>query len=119
MGDLTKNFSKSEFAAEDGRCWINTDFVSRLQTARDIADVPFNITSGCRTEEQNKRVGGVRNSAHLRGLAADIAIYNTSDRYAILRSLFDVGFTRVGLSSSFIHVDDDFTLPTRRAWVYS
>ncbi len=47
--------------------------VSRvLDPLREAWGSPIIVTSGYRCEELNKRVGGVKTSYHLRGMAADI-----------------------------------------------
>ena len=43
-----------------------------LEPARKAIDCPIIINSGFRCEAVNRRVGGVRNSQHLQGCAADI-----------------------------------------------
>ena len=48
-----------------------------LEPARFLVG-PIIITSGFRCEEVNRKVGGVRNSQHLVGLAADIHLANPS-----------------------------------------
>ena len=55
---------------------INMDnaFLQMLDDARGIAGIPFKITSGYRSVSHNKSVGGVQNSSHLIGKAADIAV---------------------------------------------
>ena len=45
-----------------------------LEQVRMIFDKPIHINSGYRCPALNKAVGGVRNSAHLTGFAADIHI---------------------------------------------
>ena len=42
-----------------------------LEEVRELLGVPLRINSGFRSEEVNRRVGGVRNSAHLFARAAD------------------------------------------------
>ena len=44
-----------------------------LDPAREILGRPIVVNSGYRCERHNRDVGGVRNSQHLRGEAADIA----------------------------------------------
>jgi len=107
MGDLTQNFSRAEFACNDycGFDAISLDLVNRLQVARRIAEIPLKINSGCRCEAHNRVVGGVVDSAHLTGLAADIACYASHTRYVVLLGLYAAGFTRIKLYPSWIHVD--------------
>lgn len=76
MGDLSKNFNRSEFTCQ---CGCGHDRVSQvlvdlLQELRDLLDRPLVIHSGCRCETHNRAVGGVSNSAHITGEAADIYV---------------------------------------------
>lgn len=45
-----------------------------LQPLRDVYNEPFIINSGFRNEETNKAVGGVPNSQHTKGQAADVQV---------------------------------------------
>ena len=45
-----------------------------LQPLRDIYNEPFIINSGFRSQETNKTVGGVPNSQHTKGQAADVQV---------------------------------------------
>ena len=88
---------------------INMDdaFLQMLDDARAIAGISFNITSGYRTKERNKLVGGVRNSSHLVGKACDISVQNGNQRYIIINALIKAGFSRLGVAKTFIHCDND------------
>ena len=86
---------------------MKKDFLTKLDKARAIADVPFNITSGYRSKETNKRVKGVSTSSHLKGLAADISCKDSSTRQKIVSALIQAGFTRIGIADTFIHCDTD------------
>lgn len=92
---------------------LQPEFVARLVEARKLAMTPFVITSGYRTPEHNAAVGGVPNSAHVRGLAVDLSAHDSVTRFKIVKALLDAGFTRVVLyaSDGHIHVDDDASLP--------
>lgn len=109
LNDL-RHFSIEEFDSPDlPNSGINMDgdFLKMLDTARDTAGVPFKITSGYRSKEHNERVGGVPNSSHLKGYAADIACVAGRDRFIIIDSLIKAGFSRIGVANTFIHVDND------------
>ena len=93
-------------------------FIARLQEARKLACTPFKITSGYRTLEHNKSVGGVNSSSHRFGCAADIAISSSHERFLILTGLIRAGFTRIGIADNFIHVDSDETKPENVIWTY-
>ena len=120
-----RNFSYDEFDSplQEGRGQLVSDeLISLLDHARDLAGVPFKITSGYRVEADIYRLkkAGYKVSAkssHLKGLAADIACDN-STRYNILDSLMKVGFNRIGIGSTFIHVDIDPDKPPFTIWTY-
>ncbi len=96
---------------------LTTKLISLLDIAREKSRIPFIITSGYRCPEYNELVGGVKNSAHTKGLAADIKVGSGYQRYAILKSLLDVGFTRIGIYRNFIHCDVDYTKPSPVIWI--
>tara|TARA_R100001369_G_scaffold79958_1_gene110119 strand:- start:817 stop:1167 length:351 start_codon:yes stop_codon:yes gene_type:complete len=98
---------------------INMDatFLQMLDDARGIAGIPFTINSGYRTKEHNEKVGGVSNSSHLVGKAADIKVGSGSERYIILDSLIKAGFKRLGVGQTFLHCDNDETKPNS-IWTY-
>jgi len=89
-----------------------------LDDARGIAGVPFKITSGYRTRRHNQDVGGVEDSAHRNGYAVDIHVPDSRTRWKILDALIKVGFNRIGIADTFIHVDNDPTKPENVIWTY-
>jgi zinc D-Ala-D-Ala carboxypeptidase len=95
MGDISKNFNKSEFACKD-KCGfddIKPNLVKLIQTIRDYINVGIIIESGCRCKKKNTAVGGVSNSAHLRGEASDIYTTKHSARelIVIIKKMYDEG----------------------------
>lgn len=89
----------------------------KLSVARGIAGVPFVITSGLRTDDQNAALAeSVKDSAHLTGNAVDLACADSPTRYAMLRGLIGAGFNRIGIYSAHIHADDSPTLPPNVCW---
>ena len=88
--------------------------VEQLQFVRDKIGVPIIITSGYRTPEWNKYVGGVKNSYHKKGMAVDtravgipLFIYYS---YLLKYTKFNgYGYYRW---KNFIHTDlrNDFTI---------
>ena len=105
MGDLSKNFSRSEFSCPCcGTDTIDAELIRILQDVRDKFG-PIKINSGVRCVEHNKSVGGSENSQHLKGRAADIVPLE-SDLETVFRFI-DENHNNTGLSlySSFIHVD--------------
>jgi len=102
---------------------MDNNFLDMLQDARAIAGIPFKINSGYRTESHNNSVGGKpktassKGSSHMYGYAADISATSGSQRWIIVRSLIEAGFTRIGIAKSFIHADNDPDKPNA-IWSY-
>jgi len=86
---------------------MNKEFLFKLDEARMLAGTPFKITSGYRTKAHNKKAGGVKGSSHTKGCAVDIAVNSGLQRSAIVCALAKVGFTRIGIAKTFVHVDLD------------
>jgi len=116
-----KYFKLSEFDSPDmvgsGEA-MDKDFLSKLDQARSLCDIPFRITSGYRTEDHNRKVKGVLGSSHTKGLAADIACTNSAARHIIVSALLKVGLNRIGIADTFIHVDRDSSKPANVIWTY-
>lgn len=108
---LTNNFSRSEFACKGANCcWhsapVSVRLVSGLQTLRDKVGLPLKINSGFRCVKHNAAVGGAKNSQHLYGTAADVALpvgYSPVQFAALAESL--VLFDGIGVYDNFIHLD--------------
>ncbi len=88
-----------------GRNETSQIFADRLNECRNSAGVPFRINSGYRCEDHNREVGGSINSAHTYGQAADIEVDTSQERFLIIQSLINAGFTRIGVYRAWIHVD--------------
>lgn len=120
------HFNISEFDSPDKKGsgkFMDKTFLSMIDEARSIAKVPFKISSGYRTLKHNEflRKQGYKasiNSSHLKGLAADIRVVDSNHRYIIEGALREVGFTRIGMAKTFIHVDIDYTKSPNVMWVY-
>ena len=116
-----KYFSLDEFSSPDlPNSGVNMDsnFLAMLDNARDIAQIPFKINSGYRTKERNELAKGKKDSSHLVGKAADIACSGSRERWIILDSLIQVGFNRIGIADTFIHVDSDESKSPNVIWTY-
>lgn len=118
---MTNYFSRKELECKCcGVCLISDDLIMRLNQAREMAGIPFIITSGYRCQRHNEEVGGVPTSAHTKGLAVDIAFKNSNQCFKIVRSLYDAGFKRIGINfaKSFVHCDIDTSKPQNVLFKY-
>ena len=87
---------------------LKPELVKILDNARGLSGTPYKITSGYRTKEKNKQVGGVPNSSHTKGLAVDLACTDNIKRTLILKGLYNCGSDLfIEICKSHIHVDID------------
>ena len=108
-----KFFKPEEFASPDepgSGSRMDLEFMERLDTLRALVG-PLRITSGFRTPEHNAKVGGKKNSAHLKGLAADLACEDSRLRFKLINVAFDLGFKRIEICERHVHLDTDASLP--------
>lgn len=85
--DDIKYFKREEFRCPCGRCNgypVEPDIkmVKLMDKIRETYGKPITITSGVRCAAHNKEVGGVSNSQHLKGKAADFYIPGQNDTAA-------------------------------------
>ena len=115
---LSSNFRVKEFACKDGSdaVLVAPRLVMVLQSIRDHFDAPVSITSGYRTTQYNAKVGGVDQSQHCYGTAADIAVkgvgVDTVAAYA-RKIMPDWGGVGIYKFQGFVHVD---VRETRADW---
>lgn len=83
------------------------------QRVRNIVKFPMKISSGKRTPDHNKEVGGSEHSSHITGLAFDIVA--TPEKQEILeREFAKLGVGRFGKYKNHIHVDIDLSKPNAK-----
>ncbi len=110
MGDLSPHFSISELCCKDcGRCSIEGAFLEALERLRSLGPEPIDVDDGYRCPEHNAAVGGVNDSQHLLGKAADIRIMGLSLQQMYDRAVQVTAFLDGGIGcydGGFIHVDN-------------
>lgn len=114
-----KHFAITEFDSPDAPgsgSLMQVEFLKKLDDARSIAGIPFRVNSGYRTSAHNAKIGGVKDSAHTRGWAADISAPTLQEKIAVVRAAREAGFNRFGVYDSFIHLDCDPSKTPDVAW---
>lgn len=86
---------------------MDSAFLDKLLLAQKIYGRKFKINSAYRSLAWEKAQGRNGRSSHCKGIAVDIGVSNHQHRLYILVALLTVGFRRVGVAKTFIHVDDD------------
>jgi len=74
------------------------------------------INSAYRSPEYNRKIGGAKNSQHVKGQAVDVnqVGWSTSDRQSLLSVSYAKGIRGIGVYNSFTHLD----IGGKRAWGY-
>ena len=75
------------------------------------------VTSGYRCLKHNQEVGGVPDSAHTKGLAADISCKDGAYRLKLVLQALKSGIMRIGIGKTFVHIDIDHSKPDS-IWLY-
>lgn len=113
---LVVPMSLKYFSDEEAK-GLDPELMSKLDTARAVAGIPFKITSGLRTCAANGAALGVEHSSHLSGKAVDLAVSNSRERYLIVKALLGSGITRIGAYNAHVHCDVDSNKDPQVLWV--
>lgn len=84
---------------------IHPTLLLLLNLLRVKAGRPLSINSGARCAPYNVKIGGALNSQHVKRLAVDIHCTSDSERYELIKHAISLGFTGIGISRTFIHLD--------------
>jgi len=108
MGDISQHFNRSEFACQCG-CGFDTvdiELIEVLETVRQHFASPVKITSGCRCNSHNFKVGGAIESKHCKGIAADFKVQGKTPQevHDFLCRTYPKKFG-IGLYGSWVHFD--------------
>lgn len=107
-------FDTKEFESKDGKpspfddTVVKRELIVMLNAIRSRYGKPIVVNSGYRSPEHNAAVGGVKNSYHTLGLAADIRPLNENrSDLTELQAICDEMNPRggVGFYDTFVHVD--------------
>lgn len=109
MGDLSAHFSRSELQCHDcGKCVIDPGLLEALEALRSLGPEPILIDDAYRCPEHNAAVGGVNDSQHTEGKAADLRIEGLNLQQMYARAKTVPAFLAGGIGvydGGFIHVD--------------
>lgn len=121
---------KYTYFTDDELNGLDPEFCAQLDMARKASGVPYIITNGKRTPNDSamKDPNAVKDSAHLVGLAVDLACADYRTLWAILKGCYAVGITRIGvyvkidakkkdrLNPTHVHIDVDKTKSPEVIW---
>ena len=124
MGNLSAHFDSSEFNCKTcGKSAnISSLLIRRLEEMHSLMKAKaIYVTSGYRCPNCSVKVGGYRNDAHTKGMAADIKVQKQDGSYYSAEDIAEaaerVGFGGIGLMNGATHVDTRDTEPyTNNHW---
>tara|TARA_R110000803_G_scaffold121152_1_gene189251 strand:+ start:133 stop:516 length:384 start_codon:yes stop_codon:yes gene_type:complete len=113
---ITNNFNKIEFESKDGAkmpllVLDNIKILAlQLQIIRDYICEPIHISSAYRSPSHNAKIGGVSNSQHTKGKAADLSTksFSSIELHRVIEKLISENKILnggVGLYNGFVHYD--------------
>lgn len=103
---LNEYFSRKEFACKCG-CGFDAVDTELLDVLTDVREKfgPVTITSGNRCPKHNAAVGGVHNSKHTKGIAADIQTPASPKHVQDYLEAKYSGKYGIGRYTSWTHID--------------
>jgi uncharacterized protein YcbK (DUF882 family) len=127
MAKISKNFNLEEFKCKDGSDIPNTALLNIVELARNLEvlrtaiNKPITINSGYRSPKYNAKIGGVKDSQHLRGTAADIKVAGMTPKEValVIEGLIESGKMKeggIGVYPTFTHYDIYFNGKNKRRW---
>lgn len=122
MGKVTaKYFNEKEFNNCIPSCSLqdmDQDFINKLDELRVEAGIPLVINCAYRSPEWEKSKDRSGSGDHPQGKAVDIRCNSSDTRFKILRAALKLGFTRIGVAKTYIHVGTGKNLPEKVIWMY-
>lgn len=116
MAKITTNFSLEEFKCKDGSDIPQKELsniivlAKQLQVLRNKIGKSITINSAYRSPKHNAKIGGVKNSQHVKGKAADISVngMSTKEVALVIEELIKKGQMLeggIGIYPTFVHYD--------------
>ena len=105
--------SRCKYFTDEETINLTDDLCQKIDKMREMFGYPIMMTSGYRTPEHNAEIGGVADSAHVKGMAVDIAV--PSDQFMREKLAWAIGcaqLIRVEDALRHWHVDVDYSKPT-------
>lgn len=118
---VSKYFKEQEFQNCSPSCSLQDmkqTTMSKLDTAREIAGIPFVVNSAFRSPAWDKSKGRSGTGAHTLGQAVDIRCNTDRNRFLILAALIKAGFKRIGIARTYIHADNSEKHKEEIIWLY-
>ena len=114
-----KYFSEDEVTCQCGCGMSITQECKKMaDDIRGEVGKPLIVNSGARCLDHNRSIGSSDTSSHVKGEAIDFKAKDSGLRFAIIKAAIKLGYTRIGVHESFVHVDCDKEKPQDVVWMY-
>jgi len=106
---LNKYFDTDEFKCKCGKCVskdIDPNLIPILTDVREHFKSPVIVTSGYRCEEHNKKIGGAKNSYHVKASAVDFVVFGkkVNEVYNYLDDKYPLQYGLIN-EKTWVHLD--------------
>ena len=115
------HFTNTDFANCVPPCSINDmnqTTLNKLDAVASFLGRKPVLTSAFRSPAHDIAEGRSGTGAHTAGRAIDIACTTSKDRMKVVEAGLKAGFRRIGIESSFVHLDDSPTRAQNVIWLY-
>ncbi len=117
----SRHFQESEFAKATPQCSLqdmNQQTMDKFDRLRDKVGMPLSFSCAYRSPEWDRSKGRSGTGAHTLGQAIDIICSDSTMRLKIVKCAIEVGFNRIGIEGSFVHLDDSTSHSQNVMWTY-
>lgn len=121
MNNKYQYFTEKDFQNAIPSCSIsdmNEEFMVLLDKIRKICDFPFIINSAYRSEDYENKRGRNGTSSHTKGVAVDVQAITDRQKFLIVQTALANGITRIGVGTTFVHLDVDKNKTQNVIWTY-
>ena len=110
---ISHHFSKKDFQCSSTQCScgkkirISLGLVGGLELLRSKAKNRINIIKGYECQESAEKAGSYKRNLHVKGIAADIRILNTSlkESLAFIEEIKEFKGIGINIKENYIHID--------------
>lgn len=117
----SRYFKEQEFRNCSPGCSLQDmqqSFIDKLDKLRTACGFPLYINSAYRSKAWEKMRGRTGTGSHTLGVAVDIKCMSERDRFTIVKNAIALGFTRVGIAKTYIHLDSSTNHTQGVIWLY-
>jgi len=102
---------------------VSNELVVKLNQMCHRVGRMLDVTSCCRCIQHNRHIKSNDDSSHVSSgkrscTAVDISTIGSRERYQVLHAAIMVGFDRIGVGTTYVHVDVDTGKSPDVVWLY-